>query len=231
MPEKKGEPVDRKGAAGTVAKPRRQTREERSAATRDKLLNGTYRLLLSVGHAGLRSANISQESGVSRGGLLHHFASKELLIAAVYEWTVQRLEDESWQRIEAAGDEELLEAIIADARQRFFSDSFKVILDILVASSEEEPLAETLKTQADGERAPAREGWAARLAAAGVEPELAGQVASFLWNTVKGLAVRSFVNDDQEHTERVIALAHDLAARRCNLPGRKKAAPAEDQLS
>lgn len=205
--------VDQSDAS--TAKPRRRSREQRSAETRDKLLNGTFRLLLDVGHAGLRSATISQESGVSRGGLLHHFASKEMVIAAVYEWKVQELEDESWRRIDLADDADLIDAIIDDAKQRFFSDTFKVILDILVASSEEEPLAETLKSLAEAERGPARDGWADRLAASGVEPKLAGKVASFLWNSVKGLAIRGLVNDDREHADRVIALARELAKRQC----------------
>lgn len=197
------------------AKPRRRSREERSAETREKLLNGTFRLLLDVGHAGLRSATISKESGVSRGGLLHHFASKEMVIAAVYEWKIQELEDESWRRIQMAGDADLIDAIIDDAKQRFFSETFKVVLDILVASSEEEPLAETLKSLAEAERGPAREGWADRLAASGVEPQLAGKVTSFLWNAVKGLAIRGLVYDDREHAERVITLARELAKRQC----------------
>lgn len=210
-------PATRTKAAAASARPPRQTREERSAATREKLINGTYRLLLKVGHAGLRSANISEEAGISRGGQLHHFASKELLIAAVYEWTVQRLEDESWARIEATKgkDAKVLDALIDDARERFFSDSFKVILDILVASSEEEPLAATLKSLAAEERAPAREGWAIRLAETGVEPQLAAEMTSFLWNTVKGIAIRALVNLDPGHAERVIALARQLAYKRC----------------
>ena len=123
--------------------------------------------------------------------------------------------DLSWARIAASEGQDLLEAVVADARARFFSDAFMVILDILVASSEEEPLADTLKSLAEGERPPAREGWALRLAAQGIEPHLANQIVSFLWNTVKGLAIRALVNDDVEHVERVIALASRLARKRC----------------
>lgn len=208
-------------SAGNARGKQRQTRAQRSAATREKLLDGAYQILLELGHVGLRSANVSEVSGVSRGGQLHHFATKEQLIAAVYERTYQQLEDESWERIAAADSDDVLRSLVEDARQRFFSDTFRVLLDIHVASGKEKPLLETLKTLSQSERPPAREGWAARLAAAGVKRELADKTASFLWNCVKGLAVRALVAQDKAHEERVLRLALDLASRRSGLPAPK----------
>ena len=99
-----------------------QNQDERSAATRKKLMDGAYQILRRLGHAGLRSANIAEESGVSRGGLLHHYASKELLIAAVCERIFNEMEEESWQRISETSDENILSAIVKDARDRFFDE-------------------------------------------------------------------------------------------------------------
>lgn len=214
-------------AGSAQVTPPRQTRDDRSTETREKLLDAAYCILLDLGHAGLRSANISRESGVSRGGLLHHYASKELLIAAVYERIVNRMEDESWERIAEARDDELLSAIVADAQQRFFNPAFKVMLDILVASGKEEPVTKTLEALAQRERSHARDGWAARVAATGIERATAAQVTSFLWNMVKGLGVRGLVHHDNEHDDRVIALTLELAHRRCGLPppARSSSAP------
>ena len=76
----------------------------RSASTKDKILDATYDILRDVGHAGLRSANVCDVSGVSRGGLLHHYPTKEILVAAVYARIVTRLEEASRQKIEEADE-------------------------------------------------------------------------------------------------------------------------------
>lgn len=194
------------------AEPRRQKQDDRSAATRDKLMDGAYRIMRDLGHAGLRSANIARESGVSRGGLLHHYPTKEFLIAAVLERIATRMDERSWERIEAAPAHELLPAIVADATRRFFDESYKIQLDILIASGDEEPVI-AVRT-ALRSRPSARDGWADRLAATGLELQTARMITSFLWNMAKGLAVRNLVQRDETHVQRVVALALELASRR-----------------
>ena len=192
-----------------------QNQDERSAATRKKLMDGAYQILRRLGHAGLRSANIAEESGVSRGGLLHHYASKELLIAAVCERIFNEMEEESWQRISETSDENILSAIVKDARDRFFDESCIVLLDILVASRDEAPVADVRGKFADRDRSLARDAWANRLAATGVDRRTARLVTGFLWNAVKGMAIRTLVREDKEHEERAIALALQLSEQQC----------------
>ncbi len=193
-----------------------EEQESRSAATREKLLGAAYQILSESRHAGLRSANVSTLSGVSRGGLLHHFPTKEDLVAATYERIVLQMERASWERIETAPDDGLLEAIVEDARARFFSDSYKVMLDILVASAKEKPLADTRKALAERLQPTTRQGWAQRLAATGISADMARHVTVFLWNMVRGLAVRAVVEGNEELSGRVIALGLQLAQRRCD---------------
>lgn len=198
---------------------KRISQDERSAVTRNKLLDATFRILEELGHAGLRSANISTESGVSRGGLLHHYATKELLVAALLERMLERMEEESWNRIKSVPDDAVLPALVDDARSRFFGSSFKVQLDILVASGSEKPIVNVLKSLTGGDQVLARDGWALRLESTGVERKTARQTTSFLWNLVKGLGLRNLVNPDYKLDDRAIALALDLAHRRCYVKG------------
>ena len=199
-------------------KPRKK-QYERSAATQDKLLEATYRILRDSGHAALRSASISRESGVSRGGLLHHYPTKELLIASVLERIIEGMEEESWKQIDSieddVEDDVLLSAIVSDACRRFLDESYRVLLDILIASGERGPVADVWKSWSDGSRGSARDGWAKKLASAGVDATVAEEVTSFLWAMVKGQVARNLVRRDQDLCDRIIALGLDLANSRC----------------
>lgn len=201
--------------SSNVTSVQRKGQDSRSAETRDKLLDATYCILRDLGHAGLRLAKVSEKSDVSRGGLLHHYPTKELLIAAVFERITNRMERASMERIAAAGDEQLLEEIVADARARFLDESYRILLDILVASGKERSLMQDRSALAARDHLPARRAWAQRLASTGIDAETAERITALLWNTVKGLAVRNLVHTDQALCDRVIALSLVLAHRRC----------------
>lgn len=62
-----------------------RTQRERSARTRQAIMDATIRCLVEEGYAGTSTSAIQARSGVSRGALTHQFPSKqELLIAAVH---------------------------------------------------------------------------------------------------------------------------------------------------
>ena len=188
-----------------------QSRDDRSKAIRERILDGAYEVLVELGHAGLRSSNIAKAAGVSRGGMLHHYASKEQLIAALYVRLIDQFEEASWNIIDSTPDDQLVEGLLADTQQRFLSEAFLAALDILVASSEEKLIAESLDSSAPSDRIPAREGWAKRFEDAGVDKITANRITSLVWNAIKGLAIRNTVARDNEHCERVVALTRKLA--------------------
>lgn len=62
----------------------RRTQEERSAATRARILAATVTCLVEAGYDGTTTTAVQETAGVSRGALMHHFPSKaDLLVAAV----------------------------------------------------------------------------------------------------------------------------------------------------
>ncbi|MGY1847988.1 MULTISPECIES: TetR/AcrR family transcriptional regulator [unclassified Blastococcus] len=62
----------------------RRTQEQRRADTRARLLSATIDCLVEHGYAGTTTQRVQERAGLSRGALLHHFATKEaLLVAAV----------------------------------------------------------------------------------------------------------------------------------------------------
>ncbi len=61
----------------------RQTQEERSEGTQQRILNAAIELLYREGYVAATTHKIAEEAGVSRGAMLHHFPSKDDLMLAV----------------------------------------------------------------------------------------------------------------------------------------------------
>ncbi|GAA4815247.1 TetR/AcrR family transcriptional regulator [Nocardioides caeni] len=68
----------------------RRTQQERSAATRARLLEAAYESLLEGGYAATTVGHVQQRAGVARGTLLHHFPTRGALMAGVVEDVVER---------------------------------------------------------------------------------------------------------------------------------------------
>ena len=98
--------------SGTGGKPTaRRTQEERSEATRAKLIAAARRLFAERGYAGVGTEEIVRAAGVTRGALYHHFAGKPELLEAVY----REVEAEITRKIAAGalGGSDPLEALRA----------------------------------------------------------------------------------------------------------------------
>lgn len=73
-------------------------------ATRQQLLDVTARLILEKGLGGLTLDGVAKESGVSKGGLLHHFPSKQHLLDALIIDLHQQFRDK-WSQLAEADPE------------------------------------------------------------------------------------------------------------------------------
>jgi AcrR family transcriptional regulator len=74
----------------SVARPRRLTQPERSAATRQALLESTIECLVELGYDRTTTAEISERAALSRGAHLHHFRTRAALLAAAAQELVER---------------------------------------------------------------------------------------------------------------------------------------------
>ena len=64
----------------------RRTQAERSETTRKQLLDAAIKLVRAKGFGGLRTVEVADLAGVSRGALLHHFKNKHALVVAVLHY-------------------------------------------------------------------------------------------------------------------------------------------------
>jgi AcrR family transcriptional regulator len=97
-----------------AASRRRSTQAERSARSRNALLESAARGLSRYGYGNLALEEVAREAGYTRGALYHQFKDKEELALAVIEWV-----NETWHReVGAPADQQPdpVSALIALAR-------------------------------------------------------------------------------------------------------------------
>ncbi len=76
-------------ATSTTA-PERRSQAQRSAATREALLDATIACLVEDGYANTTTSRVAARAGVSRGAHLHHFQTRNALVAAAMERLAER---------------------------------------------------------------------------------------------------------------------------------------------
>jgi AcrR family transcriptional regulator len=79
----------------------RRTQEQRTAATRARLLEATIDCLVELGWARTTTTEIADRAGVSRGAQLHHFPTKAELVVTALEHLFERRNDEFRTRFAA----------------------------------------------------------------------------------------------------------------------------------
>jgi AcrR family transcriptional regulator len=65
-------------------------RAEKSAATRERLLEATFECLHELGYSGTTTLEVCDRAGASRGALLHHFPTRAQLVAETAEYVMFR---------------------------------------------------------------------------------------------------------------------------------------------
>jgi len=58
--------------------------------SRDEILEATLRVMIREGFSGVTMDAVARESGLSKGGVFHHFSSKEELFSGFLEFSTQR---------------------------------------------------------------------------------------------------------------------------------------------
>ncbi len=78
------------------------TQAERTAHTRERLLNATIESLVERGYRATSTPEICRRAGVSRGAQLHHYPNKELLVAAAVDHLLEERVAELGDRLSKA---------------------------------------------------------------------------------------------------------------------------------
>ena len=125
----------------------RRTQKERAEAMRQRLINATLHCLAHDGYAGTTISRVIEVAEVSRGAPVHHFPSKDAMIAAAAEQLVRRIYIQLGKAIAQldASDERLHELIYASWETIFLDPQFAAMNELLQASRQDAKLAEIIK--------------------------------------------------------------------------------------
>lgn len=196
----------RQASASREASPR----EAKSDAMRERLCAAAARRLAALGYHRTSIQQVVEEAGASPGALLHHFPTKEDLIAA----TAAHLLDRSvaWfarAKSELRGRRGYAAVIRRSWRQQFLSADYAALLEILGAARTAPSLAARLAPLLDAWRAKVD----AELGALFPQDMKRREIEAVLTISrclMTGLIVQDSLAGDRARTERVIEAWLDL---------------------
>lgn len=186
-----------KSARRSLGATRRRTQAERTEATRTQILKAAANLIRRRGYARFRTADVAAEAGMSRGAQLHHFPTKDSLVVATLEYVFEQAQVMSRRRASAVNrPRDLIEAVIEDAREFFFSEHFMVAIDIVLSTSTDDAVRKQILEISRKARRPVETAWAEALAANGVPALLAADIVALTLSLVRGMALRTLWDND-----------------------------------
>src|SRR6516164_2084331 len=200
-------PSPLKSARRPLAPPRRRTQAERTAATRTQILKAAANLIRRRGYARFRTADVAAEAGMSRGAQLHHFPTKDSLVVATLEYVFEQAQILSRRRATAVNQpRDLIEAVIEDAREFFFSEHFMVAIDIVLSTSTDQAVRRQILDISRKARRPVETAWTEALAASGVSASIAADIVALTLGVVRGMALRTLWDNDPKWFNQLFAL-------------------------
>lgn len=183
----------------------RKTQQERSTATRARILDAAVDCLTALGFAATSTTKIAEAAGVSRGAMLHHFPSRNALMQAVLRHVLALRLAEFRDAIRGLPEGSQRLAPVIDATWRGISaqTSFVPWIELVVASRSDPELRAIVKEAAEETQLAADEMFR-EVFGVGEERSALGELAPSLgFALMNGLALRNMVMQD-DVAERVV---------------------------
>ncbi|MDI3386456.1 TetR/AcrR family transcriptional regulator [Streptomyces sp. B-S-A8] len=186
------------GVVDATARSDRYPKQDRSRATRQKLLEAAVACLAEHGWSGSTVTVVAERAGVSRGAAQHHFPTREDLFTAAVEYVAEQRS--SALRSVSAQDRRAVVAALVDL---YTGPLFRAALHLWVAASHEEQLhARVTELEARVGRETHR--MAVELLGADESvPGVRETVQGFL-DMARGLGLANVLTDDRVRRERVV---------------------------
>ncbi|MFM9377524.1 TetR/AcrR family transcriptional regulator [Gordonia sp. VNK21] len=183
----------------------RQPQQDRSRATRERLLAATVDLLATEGWAAATVSAVAEAAGVSRGAAQHHFPTREALITAVLEEMFEEMTAEAAATVADLPDgPERIDTVVDRAVSIYTGKQFKAALQVWAAAASDPVLREAiLPLEAKLARA------AHRLTVSGLDPAGTNpqthRLAQVTLDLARGLGLADTLSDDSARRAQVTA--------------------------
>ena len=118
----------------------RRTQAERSATTREALVQATLELLVEHGWAGVTSVAVCARAGLTRGAFIHHFDGLPQLFAAALEHRYAALAEHAQSRLAPSSITDL----VTFSWESVTTIDFKVVIEAWLAAANDPVLGEAI---------------------------------------------------------------------------------------
>jgi AcrR family transcriptional regulator len=191
--------------SGEADRAGREPQQDRSRATRQRLLEAAIECLAEVGWSGSTVAVVAERAGVSRGAAQHHFPTREDLVTSAVEYVSQ----ERLALLRAAATDlpsgpGRTQAVVDMIEQCYTGPVFRAAIHLWVAASSDEKLRErVLRLEAQV----GRETHRLALDLLGVDESQPGvrEAVQATLDMARGLGLANLLSDDRKRRARVLA--------------------------
>ena len=186
-------------ATGTVD---RRPKQDRSRATRQRLLEAAVSCLAEHGWAGSTVAVVAERAGVSRGAAQHHFPTREDLFTAAVEYVAEERSTALRALFpEGAEDRRVVVEALVDLNT---GPLFRAALHLWVAASNEDQLRPRV-TELEAKVGRETHRIAVDLLRADESKPGVRETVQGLLDMARGLGLANLLTDDRGRRERVVA--------------------------
>ncbi|MFI7403566.1 TetR/AcrR family transcriptional regulator [Streptomyces sp. NPDC049541] len=181
----------------------RVPKQDRSRATRQRLLEAAVACLAEHGWAGSTVSVVAERAGVSRGAAQHHFPTREDLFTAAVEYVAEERSTALRALFPqgAAGDRRAVVSALVDL---YTGPLFRAALQLWVAASNEDQLRPRV-TELEAHVGRETHRIAVDLLAADESRPGVRETVQGLLDMARGLGLANLLTDDTGRRERVVA--------------------------
>ena len=197
-------PSPTSAAAPALAPEPRGPQQDRSRATRQRLLDAAVECLVEYGWTGTTVTVVAQRAGVSRGAAQHHFPTREALTTAAVAHVTEVRAADIRRELDALPDGELrTEAVVQLIVDWFIGVPFRAALELWVAASADPQLRELV---APLEARTGRQVHQAAVELLGVDESVPGvrETIQATLDLARGLGLANLLTDDSRRRHRIV---------------------------
>jgi AcrR family transcriptional regulator len=168
----------------------RRTQQQRRERTQERVLDAAIELILERGYANIRTADIAERAGVSRGAQTHYYPTKQLLaVAAARRAMASAVEDMRLRADAAPLSADVLSVFLEQSERFFFETSYVAMIDILMAARTDSKIQESFCALINETRSAFESIWIDAFIAAGLTRANGMRVLALTHNVLRGLAI------------------------------------------
>ncbi|MGW5120980.1 TetR/AcrR family transcriptional regulator [Streptomyces noursei] len=191
----------------TPARRPKEPQQERSRATRLKLLEAAVACLAERGWSGSTVSVVAERAGVSRGAAQHHFRTREDLFTAAVEHVAEKRRSALKalaHDLPPAGSLARTWRIVEEVVALYTGPLFRAALHLWVAASDEEQLRDRVTAL---EARVGREAHRTAVALLDADESVPGvrETVQGLLDMARGLGLANLLTDDTPRRDRVVA--------------------------